>query len=78
MKIKKAPEYQHRILTNGEQFKVETWKDGKWELERTYVVGYVWCGLVDITHKSYKSALKWIEKEYGSRAEVQPRQWREV
>jgi hypothetical protein len=67
---------KHRIITNGESFRVETMSGKQWEIEMEIYNGYSSCGATPCQFKTHKAAVKWVHKKYGTRANLLDREWR--
>jgi hypothetical protein len=75
MSAKKIEPMAHRIITNGEVFRVETRDAGTevWDLECQRVLTFKGFDAVPVDFSSYKKAAAFVEREYGERANLMPR-----
>ena len=65
-----------RIQTDGEKFRVQR-KVGRWWAEGAYIYGEFTGDKYYIQFNTYKQAVAWIRKHYGTAAEI-VREWRTV
>ena len=63
---------RHRLMTNGENFRVQTQEDKgeKWEFELEFIACVYSANYRPVTFKNRKAALKWIRKKYGTYADI--------
>lgn len=76
-----APPPIYKVITNGKEFRVELSKnDGEtWMPEQELVQVYRNRSEVKaVTRRSYRSAVKYIKKQYGEKAIILPKEWRAV
>ena len=76
---------KHKIITDGVSFRVETGSGTTRKVESdTWISRYI-CDKNDdgirhspINFKSYKKAVSFIRKKYGTSATIEPRTWRAI